>query len=343
MVKRSNGTVENEITNIGRDEGMAEFGWGLSNEMIKKARLELNEIPQQVKECIEEVREQINTRPDINFLRKDEEFILRFLRARKFQTFEAFRLYARYFEYRQHNKNLFKKFHASEPGIKEALYDGFPGVLPQTDHNGRKILILYSQNWDNERYGLAAIYRAILLTLEKLIACEETQINGFVLIIDWSNFTFKQSTWINPKLLKLMIEGLQDCFPARFGGVHFVSQPWYVEAAFKVIKPFLKDKNSEKVIMHGNNMTTLHHQVPIEILPAELGGSQPPYNTESWAKQLIGDENFSFGDKQIYWPDLHHGMKNRSETFPLDSHTSDVKPNEKTRGTQLDEEFFLID
>ena len=144
-----------------------------------------------------------------DFLRSDDVFILRFLRARKFNTLEAFKLYARYFEYRQHNKNLFKKFYASEPGIKEALFDGFPGVLPYNDHYGQKILVLYTANWDNCRYGLAAIYRAILLTLEKLIEDEETQVNGFLILVDWTQFSFKQSTWIPPKLLKLMIEGLQ--------------------------------------------------------------------------------------------------------------------------------------
>ncbi len=68
---------------------------------------------------------------------------------------------------------------------------------------------LFSANWNNEHYGLASIYRALLLTLEKLISDEDTQINGFVIIVDWSQFSFKQSTWINPKILKLMIEGLQ--------------------------------------------------------------------------------------------------------------------------------------
>lgn len=44
-----------------------------------------------------------------------------------------------------------------------------------------------------------------------------------------------------------MIEGLQDCFPARIKGVHFIGQPWYVEAVLTLIKPFLKDKSKNKV------------------------------------------------------------------------------------------------
>ena len=143
------------------------------------------------------------------YLRTDDSFVLRFLRARKFDVFEAFKLFSRYFEYRQQNKYLFKNFVATERGVKNALQDGFPGVIDSTDHYGHKILVLFSANWDNKSYGLASIYRAILLTLEKLIESEEVQINGFVIIVDWSQFSFKQSTWITPKTLKLMIEGLQ--------------------------------------------------------------------------------------------------------------------------------------
>ena len=44
-----------------------------------------------------------------------------------------------------------------------------------------------------------------------------------------------------------MIEGLQDCFPAKFKGFHFINQPWYVEMALTVIKPFLKEKSKNRV------------------------------------------------------------------------------------------------
>ena len=61
--------------------------------------------------------------------------------------------------------------------------------------------------------------------------------------------------------------------------------------------------------MHGINLGTLHNSIHKEVLPAELGGTLPPYNNLYWAKQLIGDETFSFGDKQIYWPDYCFSFK----------------------------------
>jgi hypothetical protein len=141
---------------------------------------------------------------------------VRFLRARKYNVYESFKLLARYYEFRQINTALFKNFESAEPGVKAALMDGLPGVLDDTDKDGRKLIILFSANWDIKSYGLASIYRALLLTLEKLIEEETVQICGFVIVVDWSQFSFRQSTWINPNVLKLMIEGLQDCFPARY-------------------------------------------------------------------------------------------------------------------------------
>ncbi|KAF3850235.1 hypothetical protein F7725_019962 [Dissostichus mawsoni] len=63
-----------------------------------------------------------------------------------------------------------------------------------------------------------------------------------------------------------------DSYPARFGGIHFVNQPWYIHALYTVIRPFLKDKTRKRIFMHGNNLNSLHLLIHPEILPSELGG-----------------------------------------------------------------------
>lgn len=59
------------------------------------------------------------------------------------------------------------------------------------------------------RSSFTDILRAIFLSLEVLIEDPELQINGFILIIDWSNFTYKQASKLTPAILKLAVEGLQ--------------------------------------------------------------------------------------------------------------------------------------
>lgn len=132
-------------------QSMTHLQAGLSPETLEKAKVELKENPDTLHQDIQEVRDMIITRPDIGFLRTDDAFILRFLRARKFNHFEAFRLLAQYFEYRQQNLDMFKNLKATDPGIKQALKDGFPGVLSNLDKYGRKILVLFAANWDQSR------------------------------------------------------------------------------------------------------------------------------------------------------------------------------------------------
>lgn len=83
-----------------------------------------------------------------------------------------------------------------------------------------------------------------------------------------------------------MIEGLQDCFPARFKGIHFIGQTWYVQAALTVIKPFLNEKIKERIFVHGNNLSTLHEHVHKDVLPAEMGGEEPSYNPQTFIDKL---------------------------------------------------------
>ncbi|MGH0155746.1 UNVERIFIED_CONTAM: hypothetical protein FKN15_030143 [Acipenser sinensis] len=209
---------------------------GLSPETLEKSKVELKENPDTLHQDIQEVRDMIITRPDIGFLRTDDAFILRFLRARKFNHFEAFRLLAQYFEYRQQNLDMFKNFKATDLGIKQALKDGFPGVLSNLDHYGRKILVLFAANWDQSRYTFVDILRAILLSLEAMIEDPELQVNGFVLIIDWSNFTFKQASKLTPSMLRLAIEGLQKTIKNTLN-------LWPLKSILLSLRPCIDDEN----------------------------------------------------------------------------------------------------
>ncbi|CAL8324591.1 unnamed protein product [Boreogadus saida] len=284
---------------------MSHLHAGLSPETTEKARLELNENPDMLHQDIQQVRDMIVTRPDIGFLRTDDDFILRFLRARKFDQAETFRLLAQYFQFRQQNLDMFQSFKVDDPGIKRALMDGFPGVLETPDQQGRKILILFASNWDQGRNSFTDILRAILLSLEVLIENPELQINGFILIIDWSNFSFKQASKLTPNILKLAIEGLQDSFPARFGGIHFVNQPWYIHAMYTIIKPFLKDKTRKRIFLHGNNLNSLHQLIQPECLPSEFGGTLPPYDMGIWARTLLGPDYNDETEYTLTYDALH--------------------------------------
>lgn len=235
---------------------------------------------------IQALRTYIQSKADLelkNNMQQDDKTLLKFLYARKFNIQDTYLLIHNYYWYRRKNAEIFKDFTMNAKDIKKSLENGLPGVLDSKDRKGRCVLILDANNWDCS-YTLMSVYRAILYTLEILINEVHNQANGFVVLVDWTEFSFRQTTNLKPGVLKLMIEGLQDCFPARFKGIHFIGQPWYVEAALTVIKQFLKDKTKDRIYVHGNNLSTLHDYVARDILPTEMGGEKASYNPEIWLK-----------------------------------------------------------
>nr|CAD7421256.1 unnamed protein product [Timema poppensis] len=73
------------------------------------------------------------TRPDIEFKRHDDEFLVRFLHARKCNVEDSFLLLVNYYLYQKRNPEIFVNLSLEEEGVRQALWDGFPGVLRSRD------------------------------------------------------------------------------------------------------------------------------------------------------------------------------------------------------------------
>lgn len=80
---------------------------------------------------------------------------------------------------------------------------------------------------------------------------------------------------------------IQDCFPAKFKEIHFVGQPWYVDATLTFIKPFLQEDTRENLQIHGANLSTLHDCIAKDVLPTELGGETKSINPLDWVHLLL--------------------------------------------------------
>ncbi|KAB0356137.1 hypothetical protein FD754_000293 [Muntiacus muntjak] len=121
--------------------------------------------------------------------------------------------------------------------------------------------------------------------------------------------------------------GLSDSFPARFGGVHFVNQPWYIHALYTLIKPFLKDKTRKRIFLHGNNLNSLHQLIHPEFLPSEFGGTLPPYDMGTWARTLLGPD---YSDENDYTHTSYNAMHVKHTSSNLERECS-PKPMKSTK------------
>ena len=245
---------------------------------------------------VQALREKILVRPDILFTRTDDEFLIRFLRARKYDKDKAFQLLVNYSQFRRKHVAFFKSLNASY--LRPVFEDGLPMVSPARDHLGRTLVFLFAGCWNTKLYTFEDILRALLFTVEYLIESERTQLFGFVLVIDFTGWKFNDCNLLRKQHLQDAIVVFQDCFPGRFKSIHFINQPWYVRAMLTLVKPMLKDKIHKRMFFHGKNILALQKFVHRDVVPRELGGNYTIVDKSWLYKALLEREG---GKRNSSW------------------------------------------
>ncbi|XP_074656087.1 alpha-tocopherol transfer protein-like isoform X2 [Tubulanus polymorphus] len=155
----------------------------LSIELQKKAYMELNEKAEWRSRDIQALRDMVIAHPGLT-ARTDDAFLLRFLRARKFDYDRAFKLLVNHYKIQKKYPEIYSDFRPST--VKHVFDDGIVNVLPSRDRFGCRILVQRPGLYDavNMPYSVNDAFKATLITLEKLVEEEETQINGIQVIVD---------------------------------------------------------------------------------------------------------------------------------------------------------------
>jgi hypothetical protein len=47
-----------------------------------------------------------------------------------------------------------------------------------------------------------------------------------------------------------------------------------------------------QIYLHGNDLQSLHKHIPIECLPQEYGGLQPPFDNQIWRESIFDDQGY---------------------------------------------------
>lgn len=268
----------------------SEFQSSLSHEVLEKAKKELREVPEERPRAIAELRSKIIERergndPDlegVTFERKDDAFLVRFLRARKFDLDRALELYIQYYKSRIQHAMVFEDFTAKS--VEGILRAGVFEVLDARLREGPKVICVSPDRWDMDEYPPQLMLRTIMLIMEKLIEDEETQVHGICIFQCVGNvdlFRVWRFTQLDIARKGILINLIQNCFPARMKGFHLIEQPWYVSIVLGLMKNFMKEKLRNRIFMHGSDWSSLHQHIEPVHLPQNLGGQLPPMDGTS--------------------------------------------------------------
>ncbi|XP_077989777.1 alpha-tocopherol transfer protein-like [Glandiceps talaboti] len=262
----------------------------LSKELQERAARELNEYPETRATCINTLRNKTKTRPDIKFC-TDDVFLLRFLRARKFDIDKAFQNLVRYYEIRKEFPRVFENLHPST--VKHVLDQEMVCTLQTKDKNGAFIAINRLGKWEPSKCDYKDIARHSFISGEKMLENEELQIVGSSVILDFADLSPKHGAYLLPSNAKLLMTILQNVLPMRHKGMHYVNTPPLFETGFKIWRAFMSDKMKDRVHLHGSDIASLTEFIPSSSLPCDYGGTLPEMTVQC---QKYANEVLSWGD-----------------------------------------------
>ncbi|XP_072897742.1 alpha-tocopherol transfer protein isoform X2 [Hemitrygon akajei] len=184
----------------------------------------------------------------------EDEFLLKFLRARDFDIDLALKLLSNYHKWRAECPEISADLRPSS--IIGLLKAGYHAVLRSRDSSGSRVLIYKIGHWDPKLFSVYEVFRVSLITSELIVKEVKTQQNGVKVIFDLCGWRFAHVLLINPIVAKRI-------------------------AAVIVIH------------MHGNNYeSSLRRYFPVQILPPDYGGQGPLYEElcQEWTNFVLHSE-----------------------------------------------------
>lgn len=243
-----------------------------SSELSEKARKELRETPDIVRESIAALRDLLKENKDLKCPLEQDAWLIRFLRPTKFYPESAYTLVKNYYQFKVKHKNVYENLVPSRE--KNVFNHDILTVLPRRDQGGRRILVLeLGKKWKHNKCSLDEVYKGAVLFLEASLLEPETQISGAQVIFDMDGLSLQQTWQFTPPFAKRIVDWLQDSVPIRLKGLHIVNQPYAFNLVFNLFKPFLREKLRSRIIFHGTDRDSLHQYLSPKCLPECYGGT----------------------------------------------------------------------
>ncbi|XP_055850090.1 clavesin-1 [Episyrphus balteatus] len=241
-------------------------------------------------ELVEQLRNLIFEKGDFTAHRTDDEYLIKFLRARYWNVELAYKLLSNYYSFRNANKNLYDDVRCVD--LMSLAEQEIVTVTPYREKNGRRIMILRFGTWDPNNMPIDDILRLTLIILELGSMEPISQIGGGIGIFDLSGLTINQARYLTPSIAQKIIALIVTSSPLRTAAIHIVNQSWLFSTIIKVFKPFLNARMREKLFVHGNDMNSLHEHINPKYLPKRYGGLQEHsvFPLSLWTDSLKADE-----------------------------------------------------
>ncbi|KAG8186596.1 hypothetical protein JTE90_019918 [Oedothorax gibbosus] len=247
---------------------------------------DLNETEELKRRSVLELREWAASQPHFVNCRLDNNFLLRFLRMRKYKLELAQQVLDKYLTVKTKYPMTYQKLDIRKPSLRDLISRGYVFPLPERDKHGRVVLFCIAGALDSTRHKQSDIFKSFLLAFEVLMECELNQKRGISYIFTQEGYHISHALLTGLRDLQKMVNSGEKAIPLRHKKLHWMNVPKYLATLFQFLKTFLSQKLQERIMLHPD-IASLHEYFPASMLPKEYGGTIPIQEmTARWIEVL---------------------------------------------------------
>ncbi|CAK1588061.1 unnamed protein product [Parnassius mnemosyne] len=256
----------------------------LSVETQAVAEEELRETENSRSQALDSLRKWMEQNPKLMAVRLDSNFLLRFLRTKKFSVPMAQEAIERYVLLRQSWGIAFNQLDHTLPSMAELIDLGYIFVSPYKDKAGRRVVIYRPGVFDPYKFTNQDMCRVMAICYETLMEDEESQVRGLVHFADGGGVGFPHLTLFTPKEAVRIVKNGERTIPLRHKEIYGVN----VHPTIKFALDFGMALISEKIRKRVRLYTAVEEiELDKSLLPQEYGGTMPMKEMiELWKKEL---------------------------------------------------------
>ncbi|XP_050432293.1 alpha-tocopherol transfer protein-like isoform X2 [Adelges cooleyi] len=260
----------------------------MDSETLQIAKEELREDEVTRENALTQIRLWLRQNKKIINSRTDENFLLRFLRAKKFSLPLAQEALERYLLLRQtFGQRLFYKLDVKCPRLEKLLSLGYIFVVPKRDKNGRRIIITRPGVFDPSKWTNEDMCRMHGMTYETLMEDQINQVRGFVHYTDAAGMSLQQMTLFTPREAIRIVKNGERTLPMRHKEIYGVNVPTTLKYALDFGMSLVSEKIRSRVKIFST-IEESHSYVDKTLLPKEYGGeTEMSTMIDLWREELL--------------------------------------------------------
>lgn len=250
-----------------------DYKFTMSDDLRRIAERELNETDDRRNHALQMLRDWAEKNPRIVKVRMDSNFLLKFLRAKKFSIPVAQENIERFLLLRFiRDGNVFMNLDCRLPKLAKLLDLGYMFALPKRDKNGRRVMFYRPGVFDLNEFSNDDMVRVHGICYETILADEENQIRGIVHAGVGTGIGLQYLTLFTIKEAVRITKNGERLLPMRHQEMHGCN----INPALKIAVEWGMTLISEKLRNRIRLYTDIKDiEMDKSLLPKEYGGIMP--------------------------------------------------------------------